>query len=59
MTDRTYEKLKELTKDLLKSGYSVVVDATFLRYKDRQAFPQLATGCQVPMVLLDIQAPPR
>lgn len=58
MTDRTYEKLKELTKDLLKSGYSVVVDATFLRYKDRQAFSQLANWCQVPMVLLDIQAPP-
>lgn len=39
---QTYDKLLELAQQILHAGYSVVVDAAFLRRADRTRFHQLA-----------------
>lgn len=41
-TAATYERLAELTEIIIKSGFSVVVDATFLRRAERAGFSRLA-----------------
>jgi aminoglycoside phosphotransferase family enzyme/predicted kinase len=41
-TDRTYARLRELAGIALEAGYGAVVDATFLRRADRDAFAALA-----------------
>ena len=42
MNKLTYQRLRELTKTLLESGLSVIIDAAFLRHADRQTFLNLA-----------------
>lgn len=56
-TDRTYARLLELSETVLHAGYSVIVDATFLKQMYRQAFHALAQRLAVPFVILDFQAP--
>jgi predicted kinase len=46
-----------LAEGILKAGYSVVVDATFLRAAQRQTFIRFADECQFPFVILDVGAP--
>lgn len=41
---RTYDHLRELAESLLRDGQSVIVDATFLRQRDRETFRQLAAS---------------
>ncbi|MEF8729361.1 MAG: AAA family ATPase [Accumulibacter sp.] len=43
-SERTYERLAELARDLLAAGWSVIVDAAFLERRRRASFRQLATG---------------
>lgn len=40
---RTYERLREVAAMLLRAGWSVIVDATFLMRADRNSFHALAT----------------
>lgn len=54
---RTYERLAGLTRDVVRSGYPVIVDAAFLRRSERGHFCDLATRLQVPFVILDFNAP--
>ncbi len=42
MTQRTYAQLQNISRILLCAGYSVVVDATFLRFHQREQFRRLA-----------------
>jgi predicted kinase len=42
MDARTYRRLMELTGSLLDAGWSVIVDATFLKLADRASFRALA-----------------
>ncbi len=42
---RTYRRLHELAGMLLHAGWSVIVDATFLKRADRAAFQHLARDC--------------
>ncbi|MBN2606573.1 MAG: AAA family ATPase [Thiotrichales bacterium] len=42
MNQRTYETLYDLTETIVKAGYSVIVDATFLKYQHREVFMELA-----------------
>jgi hypothetical protein len=46
-TERTYARLLHLAEDVLKAGFSVVVDAAFLQAVRRRAFLELARriGC--------------
>ena len=56
-SDDTYQKLNELAEAVLASGYAVVLDATFLQQKYRQAAAQLAETHQVPFIILHCMAP--
>ncbi len=55
---RTYAHLKSQAELLLRAGWSVVVDATFLRQADRTAFAQLASDCGVRFCILAPSATP-
>jgi aminoglycoside phosphotransferase family enzyme/predicted kinase len=53
----TYEKLITLTSMSIKAGYSVVVDAAFLKYKQRKPFQKLAEHLDVPYKIIQVSAP--
>ena len=55
---RTYTRLHMLAEMLLRAGWSVIVDATFLRRADRDAFRRLAQDLGVPFAILAPQATP-
>jgi len=44
----TYERLQQLATEIINSGYSVIVDATFLQQQMRQQFFQLAEQSAIP-----------
>lgn len=49
----TYEQLQQLAETVLTAGFSVIVDATFLKKAQRNPFHQLAEKLQVPLTILD------
>jgi aminoglycoside phosphotransferase family enzyme/predicted kinase len=53
---RTYTHLRNLAEKLLQAGWSVIVDATFLKRVDRDAFRGLAKDCNVEFFILAPQA---
>ncbi len=53
----TYRRLGELARLILGAGYSVVVDAAFLRRTEREAFRLLAEAAGAPFLILDFRAP--
>ncbi|MES9992257.1 MAG: AAA family ATPase [Candidatus Thiodiazotropha sp.] len=55
-TQITYNHLAGMAKELLRSGYSVIIDATCLVQWQRELFMQLALGQQAPVVIIDCQA---
>lgn len=55
MTWRTYRYLANLAGEILQSGCSVIVDATFLRRHWRDHFRELADSQGIPYVILDIR----
>jgi aminoglycoside phosphotransferase family enzyme/predicted kinase len=55
-TLNTYRRLGELTKLILASGYSVIVDATFLHKPQRLYFKHMACESHVPFIILDLLA---
>jgi len=57
MTQATYDLLRDLANTILRAGYSVVVDATFLRTSQRAPFLLLVQGLQRSFVILDVWAP--
>lgn len=56
-SEQTYTKLAELASTIIRSGYSVIVDAAFLKYEQRQPFQQLASRLGVCYIILEITAP--
>ncbi|MGH8602942.1 MAG: AAA family ATPase, partial [Gammaproteobacteria bacterium] len=56
MTGRTYERLLTLAREVLDSGFAVMVDATFLKRAHRQAFQQLAQELRLPFRILHVKA---
>jgi aminoglycoside phosphotransferase family enzyme/predicted kinase len=56
MTDYTYERLRALAREVLASGFPVIVDAAFLKYRQRDAFSQLAATLGAPFYILHLQA---
>jgi predicted kinase len=54
-TQRTYAHLLQLAGQLLNDGFSVVVDAAFLKHGERQAFRELAANKQLPFIILSVQ----
>ena len=57
-TRKTYDGLQALARQLLLFGYPVIVDATFLKRRHRNAFRKLAASLNVPFLILDIQTAP-
>ncbi|MCC7414246.1 MAG: AAA family ATPase [Gammaproteobacteria bacterium] len=55
-TRQTYGKLAELAEAVLESGYSVIIDATFLERQQRKPFEQLADRLGVPIRILFFRA---
>jgi predicted kinase len=53
----TYRRLGELAREVLGSGYPVVVDATFLTRAEREAFRAIAEQLATPFLILNIHAP--
>ena len=56
-SQQTYAKLAELTSQVIGAGYSVIVDAAFLKYEQREPFQQLAERLGVAYIILEITAP--
>lgn len=52
MNARTFQHLLNLTDALIDSGYSVIVDATFIRKRTRQSFIKLAEKRNTPVRIL-------
>jgi hypothetical protein len=55
--ERTYRRLAELARGIVQSGFSAVVDAAFLKRRERAAFRELAQESGAPFVILDVSAP--
>ena len=56
---RLYEDLLPATaRDVLQAGFPTIVDATYLRHKDRERMRQVAADANVPFLLLDFQVSP-
>ncbi len=55
--ERTYRRLAEVARGIVQSGFSVIVDAAFLKRRERAAFHELALELSVPFVILDVTAP--
>jgi aminoglycoside phosphotransferase family enzyme/predicted kinase len=56
-TAAVYRQLGTLAREIARAGYPVVVDATFLRRTEREAFRALAEHLGAPFVILDFRAP--
>lgn len=57
MSARTYERLRDLAQQHLKSGFAVIVDATFLNAQALETFEALGKALGVPSVLVRCEAP--
>ena len=55
-TQCTYRRLLDLSNLILQSGFSVIVDAAFLKRQERQQFQALAEQLNQPFVILDISS---
>ena len=57
-SDRTYHRLATLAEAVLRAGFPVIVDATFLERQRRRPFAELAERLGVPFAILDYRADP-
>ena len=57
-TRRTFAHLHDLASGLLDAGYSVILDATFLKHETRRPFLDLARTTGRPLRILSLQAAP-
>jgi aminoglycoside phosphotransferase family enzyme/predicted kinase len=53
---QTYDQLKRLAADVLAAGFTVIVDAAFLKYQQRVPFKQLAVETDSTFVILEFTA---
>lgn len=56
-SQKTYAKLLELASDILRAGYSVIVDAVFVKHEHRLPFQTLAETLALPYVIVETNAP--
>jgi len=54
---QTYIKLAELASEIIRSGYSVIVDAAFLKHEQREPFQLLASRLAVSYIIMEVTAP--
>ena len=53
-TQRTYQHLLDVSRQTLQSGFSVIVDAAFLKLSERESFRQLADQLHMPFAIVAI-----
>ncbi len=56
-SEQTYQRLADLAGIIIQAGYSVIVDAAFLKHDQRDIFQTLAGNLDVPYIIIDFQAP--
>ena len=56
---RTFERLRDIARDILAAGYTVIVDAAFLRQHERDLFRALATEMALPFAIASTEAAPQ
>jgi uncharacterized protein len=56
VTQRTYARLAQQAARVVEAGFTVVVDATFLKRAQRDAFHHLAAQLGVPCTILEFRA---
>lgn len=56
MSNNTYDELARITTLLLQNGQSVIVDATFLKHKERDAFEEIAESQNARFAILHFHA---
>jgi len=56
MSDRTYACLLQLASTILSAGFTMIVDAAFLKAARREPFAKLARQLHVPFIILQCQA---
>ncbi len=56
-SEATYQRLHQLAMTALQAGFSVVIDAAYLKRQQRQAAWQAAESTGVPFLILDCEAP--
>lgn len=54
--DQTYRHLAGIAGTVLRAGYKVIVDATFLKHAQRALFQELAESLSTPLMILDFSA---
>ena len=54
---QTYKKLADLAEEIIRAGYSVIVDAAFLKHEQRKPFQLLAKRLAVTYIIMEITAP--
>jgi hypothetical protein len=54
---RTYARLAELARTILRAGHPVIVDAAFLKRHQRDLLRVVSDQTRVPFVILDVQTP--
>ncbi len=57
-TQQTFDRLHNLAAGLLKAGFQVIVDATFLKRALREQFISLGQGLGVPVRIVDVAVSP-
>lgn len=55
-SEKTFARMVALADSLLRQGYAVIVDATFIRHHTRQPFVALAKAQHVPLIILHCKA---
>src|SRR5204862_7386332 len=55
--DDVYGRILRTAETLLADGYTVLVDATFLKQSHRQQFDNLANRLSIPALILSCEAP--
>lgn len=53
---QTYDRLKQLAADVLAAGFTVIVDAAFLKHQQRVPFMQLAVETNSTFIILEFTA---
>lgn len=56
-SQKTYAHLHQLAGIILRAGFPVVIDATYLKQAQRQAAAEVASDTGVPFLILDCNAP--
>ena len=54
---QTYQRLKDLARSIVASGYPVIVDATFSQQADRAEFIAMSNELRVPLMIMACHAP--